>query len=312
MTKYLSSRIGQAVLVLWAAFTASFVLLQALPGDAILIKFMNPEFGLSPEQIADIQASYGSNSPVHLQYLHTLGNFLSGKLGYSVAAGVPVSAIITSNLPSTLKLASIAFLAAAALAGVIVVLSTFPRLAWLRAVFQSAPSLFVSIPVFWLGIMMIQIFSFRLQLIDVIDPGEWEALILPVATLAVPISAPIAQVLMRNIDVVLIQPFIAVARAKGASWRWVFWRHVAKNAIVPTLTIAGILFGELLAGAVVTETVFGLQGIGVVTHKAVTTQDTTVLQAVVVLSATIFVIVTLIVDLLCPILDPRLRSRPGA
>lgn len=312
MTKYLSSRIGQAVLVLWAAFTASFVLLQALPGDAILIKFMNPEFGLSPEQIVDIQASYGSNSPVHLQYLHTLGNFLTGKLGYSVAAGVPVSAIISSNLPSTLKLASIAFLAAAGLAGVIVVLSTFPRLAWLRALFQSAPSFFVSIPVFWLGIMMIQIFSFRLQLIDVIDPGEWESLILPVATLAVPISAPIAQVLMRNIDVVLTQPFVAVARAKGASWRWVFWRHVAKNAIVPTLTIAGILFGELLAGAVVTETVFGLQGIGVVTHKAVTTQDTAVLQAVVVLSATIFVMVTLIVDLLCPILDPRLRSRPGA
>uniref|UniRef100_A0A9E8A1P1 ABC transporter permease n=1 Tax=Bosea sp. NBC_00436 TaxID=2969620 RepID=A0A9E8A1P1_9HYPH len=312
MIKYLGSRVGQAMIVLWAAFTASFVLLQALPGDAILIKFMSPDFGLSPQQLADIQASYGSNSPVYLQYLHTLGNFLAGNLGYSIDAGVPVSEIIVSNLPSTLKLALISFAAATLLASSVVVLSTFPRLSWLRSIWRSAPLLFAALPIFWLGIMMIQVFSFRLKLVDVISPGEWEALILPVATLAVPISAPLAQILLRNIDMVWTQPFVAVARAKGASWQWVFWRHVAKNSLIPTLTIAGILFGELLAGAVVTETVFGLQGIGVVTHKAVMAQDTPVLQAVVMLSATIFVLVTLVVDLLYPILDPRLRSSPGA
>jgi peptide/nickel transport system permease protein len=310
MSRHLTNRIGQAVIVLWAAFTASFILLQALPGDAILIKFMNPEFGLSPEQIADLQASYGSNSPIYVQYLHTLGNFLTGRFGYSIAAGVPVTDILLSNLPPTMTLAALSFLAAVALAAVIVVLSTFPHFAWLRAAFQAMPSILVSIPVFWLGIMMIQIFSFRLQLIAVIDPGPWEGLVLPVATIAVPISAPLAQILMRNIDGVLTQPFVAVARAKGASWRWAFWHHVAKNAVIPTLTIAGILFGELLAGAVLTERVFGLQGIGVVTYRAVTTQDTAVLQAVVVLSATVFVVVTLLVDLVCPMLDPRLRSRP--
>jgi peptide/nickel transport system permease protein len=108
------------------------------------------------------------------------------------------------------------------------------------------------------------------------------------------------------------QNFVAVARAKGASRSRVLWRHVARNAILPTLTVAGILLGELLAGAVVTETVFGLNGLGALTRDAVTSQDTSVLQAIVVLSAAAFVVINLIVDLLYPVLDPRLRSRVAA
>ena len=133
--------------------------------------------------------------------------------------------------------------------------------------------------------------------------------VLPTLTLAVPISAPLAQILIRNIDAVLAQPFVAVARAKGASRRGVLWRHVARNAVLPTLTIAGILFGELLAGAVVTEAVFGINGLGSLTQQAVGNQDTAVLQAIVVISATSFVLINLIVDLLSPVLDPRLRTR---
>ena len=144
---------------------------------------------------------------------------------------------------------------------------------------------------------------------DRINPGRWEGMVLPTLTLAVPISAPLAQILIRNIDAVLAQPFVAVARAKGASRRGVLWRHVARNAVLPTLTIAGILFGELLAGAVVTEAVFGINGLGSLTQQAVGNQDTAVLQAIVVISATSFVLINLIVDLLYPVLDPRLRTR---
>jgi len=157
--------------------------------------------------------------------------------------------------------------------------------------------------------MLIQVFSFRLGWIPVINPGRWEGMVLPTLTLAVPISAPLAQILIRNIDAVLAQPFVAVARAKGASRRGVLWRHVARNAVLPTLTIAGILFGELLAGAVVTEAVFGINGLGSLTQQAVGNQDTAVLQAIVVISATSFVLINLIVDLLYPVLDPRLRTR---
>jgi peptide/nickel transport system permease protein len=312
VSSYALRRSGQALLVLAAAFTASFLLLQALPADAILIKFMDPEMGLSPAQIAEIHASYGADQPILQQYLHTLGNFLTGQFGYSIQAGVPVSDSLAANLPPTLKLASLGFLAAALLAILLAFLSNLAGFAWLRALIQSVPALFISIPTFWLGIMLIQLFSFQLKLVPVISPGPWERLILPMATLAVPISAPLAQILMRNIDEVLTQPFIAVARAKGASHLYILWHHVARNAVLPTLTIAGVLFGELLAGAVVTEAVFGLGGLGNLTYQAVSTQDTAVLQAIVVISAAAFVAINLIVDLLYPVLDPRLGRSLGA
>ncbi|WP_280191467.1 ABC transporter permease [Delftia sp. PS-11] len=305
--RYLLSRIAQAILVLWAAFTVSFVLLQLLPGDAVLIKFLNPELGLGPQEIADIRAAYGSDQPVWQQYLHTLGQFLTGHFGYSLQAGVPVSQGLATSLPPTLRLAALGFATASLLALALAAAASLAPWSGLRRALHALPSVFVSVPVFWLGIMLIQVVSFRLGWIAVIHPGPWEGLVLPTLTLAVPISAPLAQVLLRNIDAVLAQPFVAVARAKGASRSWVLLRHVARNALLPTLTIAGVLFGELLAGAVVTEAVFGLNGLGTLTQQAVGNQDTAVLQAVVMVSATAFVLINLAVDLLYPLLDPRLR-----
>ncbi|MQB41088.1 ABC transporter permease [Rhizobium sp. ICMP 5592] len=312
MTKYILSRIGQSLLVLWAAFTISFVLLQSMPGDAVLIKFQSPDYGLSPEQLADIRAAYGADGSVFQQYFHTIWNFLTGDFGYSLQAGVAVSTQIAANLPSTLLLAGFGFLVAAILAVLIAILSNLSGFAWLRGVIQSLPSLFISVPTFWLGIMFIQIFSFRLRLVPVINPGPWEGLVLPILTVAVPISAPLAQILLKNIDEVLTRPFVPVARAKGLSHRQVLWRHVAKNTLLPVLTVAGLLFGELIAGAVITETVFGLNGIGGLTKHAVDSQDVAVLQAIVVIAATAFVTINLVVDLLYPILDPRLKAKLGA
>lgn len=312
MSRYIIGRIGQALLVLWITFTASFLLLQALPGDAILIKFQNPELGLGPDQIAALREAYGVDSPLWQQYLQALGNFLTGNFGYSVVGSVPVAHELLANLPATARLASLGFSLAVIIALGLAFLATLAPFAWLRSAVQSIPALFVSLPVFWLGIMLIQIFSFRLKWISVINPGEFEGLILPVITLAIPISAPLAQILIRNIDEVSTQPFVAVARAKGASPSWVLWRHVVKNALLPTLTIAGILFGELLAGAVITETVFGLNGIGGLTERSVRFQDTSVILAIVVFSALAFVAVNLIVDLLYPVFDPRLRRLKGA
>lgn len=312
MLKYLSGRTGQALLVLWAAFTLSFILLQVLPGDAILIKFQNPDMGLSPAQIADMRAAYGADIPLWQQYLHTLGNFLRGDLGYSIQNGVPVTALLAANLPATLQLAVLGFALALLLALAIAFVSNLIGFGWLKSALQSLPSLFVSVPTFWLGIVLIQIFSFRLKLVPIINPGVWVGLLLPIATLAIPISAPLAQILIRSIDIVQTQPFVAVARAKGASRSGVLWRHVARNAMLPVLTIAGILFGELIAGALITETVFGRSGLGQLTQQAVVNQDVAVLQAVVMISAAAFVILNLLVDLLFPLLDPRLKTYAGA
>ncbi|EOH1069127.1 ABC transporter permease [Cronobacter sakazakii] len=311
--RYLGARVGQALLVLWASFTVSFVLLQLLPGDAIAIKFQNPELGLNAAQIAQMRTAYGADAPLWRQYLETLGGAVRGDFGFSLQAGVPVSALLAASLPATLRLAALGFTLALVIAVLLAALSTLSYGRALRRAFAALPSLFVAVPTFWLGITLIQLFSFQWRLIPVINPGFWEGLILPVMTLAVPISAPLAQLLIRNIDVVMHQPFVTVARAKGASHRGVLWRHVARNALLPVLTVAGLLLGELIAGALVTETVFGLNGLGQLTRDAVNNQDLAVLQAIVLVAALGFVLINLLVDLLYPLLDPRLSlSRRAA
>ncbi|ELY2562193.1 ABC transporter permease, partial [Cronobacter sakazakii] len=279
--RYLAARVGQALLVLWASFTVSFVLLQLLPGDAIAIKFQNPELGLNAAQIAQMRTAYGADATLWRQYLESLGGAVRGDFGFSLQAGVPVSALLAASLPATLRLAALGFTLALVIAVLLAALSTLSYGRALRRAFAALPSLFVAVPTFWLGITLIQLFSFQWRLIPVINPGFWEGLILPVMTLAVPISAPLAQLLIRNIDVVMHQPFVTVARAKGASHRGVLWRHVARNALLPVLTVAGLLLGELIAGALVTETVFGLNGLGQLTRDAVNNQDLAVLQAIV-------------------------------
>ncbi|MGF2950561.1 ABC transporter permease [Microbacterium alcoholitolerans] len=305
---FLLRRAGQAAIVLIAAFTATFFLLQLLPGDAVLIKFTDPSLGLSQAQIEDIRASYGIDLPWWQQYLHALAGFAVGDFGYSTQFGTPVSAMLAEALPSTLLLASLGLIVALLLAVAIAATSTLARFGWLRDAIRQAPALFVAVPVFWLGILLIQVFSFGLGWVPVIGADPISALILPVLTLAVPISAPLAQVLVRSIDQVQAAPFITVVRAKGAPPAWVLTRSVARNAALPALTIAGVLFGELIGGAVVTETVFGRTGIGRLTEQAVTNQDIPVLQAIVLLSALGFVIVSFAVDLITPLIDPRLRT----
>lgn len=311
MQRSLLRRVGQSVLVLWAAFTLSFLLLQVLPGDAVLIKFQNPDLGLSPDQIAEMRLAYGADNPLWQQYFHTLLAMLHGDFGYSVQAGVSVSDLLISNLPATLQLAVLGFALATLLAFALAALSRLPALRLLRSLLQSVPALFISLPTFWLGIALIQLFSFQLRWIPVINPSPLQGLILPVITVAIPISAPLAQILLRSIDQISTQPYVAVARAKGASANRVLWRHVMRNALLPVLNVAGLLLGELIAGALITETVFGLSGIGQLTQQAVNNQDVAVLQAVVMISALAFVLINLLVDVLMPLFDPRLQPIAG-
>ncbi len=314
---YLLRRTGGALLVLALAFTAAYVLLAALPGDAVLARYGNPDLGLTPDQLAEIRASYGADRPAIIQFLDTAASFLRGDLGYSVQSGAAVSALLAEALPSTLTLAALGLLVAVVLAVAIAALATHPGLQShrvtraLRSTLRGLPPLMVSLPVFWIGMVLIQVFSFQLGLVPLLNASPAQALILPVATLAVPIAAPLAQVLIRSIDEVMAQPFVAVARARGASSTWLLWHTVARNAVLPTLTMAGLLFGELVGGAVVTEAVFGRMGIGQLTAQAVAARDTPVLLAVVVISTVVFVLINLVVDLLYPVLDARLR-RTGA
>lgn len=310
---YVLRRLGQAVLVLALAYTAAYLLLAALPGDAVIARYASPELGLTPDQIQEIRERLGADQPLLLQYLTSAAAFLRGDFGYSVATGASVSDLLGAALPATLVLAVTGLTVAVVLAVTVAFTATYGRGRWLRRLFRGVPPVLVSLPVFWIGIVLIQVFSFQLGLVPVIGADPVQALILPVITLSVPIAAPLAQVLIRSIDEVRAQPFVTVVRARGASTSWLLWRNVARNALLPTLTMAGLLFGELVGGAVVTETVFGRAGIGQLTAQAVANRDTPVLLAVVVISTVAFVAINLVVDLLYPVLDARLRrarSRP--
>ncbi|QXT63199.1 ABC transporter permease [Tessaracoccus palaemonis] len=305
-------RIAQALLVILLAFTATFILMQALPGDGVLARYQNPELGLTPEQIEQLRVVYGVDQPVWSQFLTSVGNYLAGNFGTSLQSGARVADLIVTALPETLVLAAAGFTLAVIVAVAIAFLASFPSMRWLRNAVRSLPPLFVSVPAFWVGILLIQVFSFGLGWVRVIGADGLEALILPAITLSVPISAPLSQVLIQSLDEVGESPYVAIVRSRGAGEWWVLTRNVAKNALLPTITIAGLLFGELVAGAVVTEAVFGRAGIGTLTEQAVANRDLPVIQAVVLLAAIGFVVINLVVDLLYPVIDPRLRRERTA
>lgn len=301
-------RIGQAILVLFITFTIAFLLLSALPGDAVLARYASPDLGLSASELEGIRDAYGADESLIVQYLQALGGFLTGNFGYSVQTGTPVATLMVENLPHTLTLAVLAFLLAVVLALVISVLATMDRFAFIRGFFQALPPLFVSLPSFWLGIVLIQFVSFRLGWVPVIGGSTAQDLILPTIALSIPIAAPLAQVLIRSITEVKGQPFVTAVRARGAGEMWILFRDVLRNTLLPVLTIAGLLFGELVGGAVVTEAVFGRAGLGSMTVDAVANRDTPVMLAIVVVAAAVYILINLIVDLLYPVLDARLRK----
>ncbi|AIG64576.1 peptide ABC transporter permease [Corynebacterium atypicum] len=308
-TRTFAGRLAQGLVVLLITFTAAFFLLSALPSDGILARYAGPDLGLSLAEIEQIRADFGADDPLIVQYFSTLTGFLTGEFGYSVQTGSAVSTMLAEALPGTIVLALAAFAVAVVLALGIAAVAALERPRWLAAAVRQLPALMVSWPSFWVGIILIQVVSFQLGWVPVIEPSEAQALILPAITLAIPVAAPLAQVLVRSVEDVKTQPFVAATRARGASPTWLFWRTVLRSALLPAVTMAGLIFGELVGGAVVTEAVFGRRGLGALTVDAVAYRDTPVLLAVVVISAAAFVLINLIVDLIYPLLDPRLREK---
>jgi peptide/nickel transport system permease protein len=249
---------------------------------------------------------------VVVQYLDRLVAAVGGDFGASLQTGRPVSAEIAAALPQTAMLGVAAFGLAVVTGVGVATLATYTRLRWVRQLLLSLPPLGVSVPAFWLGIMLLQLLSFRWGLLPAGGNRGVAALLLPAITLAVPTAATIAQVLARSLTDAWAQAYVTTARATGASQLRVHLGHAFRNATLPTLTIVGMVVGNMLSGAIVVETIFTRSGIGRLTQSAVATQDIPLVQGLVVLSAAIFVVVSLGVDLLYPVLDPRIRRRAAA
>ncbi|RJQ84700.1 ABC transporter permease [Amycolatopsis panacis] len=303
-------RLLQAVVVLWAAFTLSFLILYLLPGDAVLTKLGSAEGGpsASPEQVAQLRAQFGLDQPILVQYGKHLLAALHGDFGVSVTTGDGATHMVLTALPPTLAVTGLALLLAVVFGGAIAVLGTYTRARWLSHALLSLPPLGTSLPTFWVGLLLIQLFSFRLRLVPALGSAGFASLILPAITLALPTGAIIAQVLAKSLRTQLAEPYVEIVRAKGAGRGRVHFGHALRNAGLPALTLVGVVAGNLLAGSVVTETVFSRDGLGRITTSAVTAQDLPVVQAVIVLAAFFFVVLNLLVDLVYPLLDPRVRK----
>lgn len=310
MARYLVLRLAQAVWVLWATCTVSFVVLYLLPADPVAIAADGGAANtpVDAAALAELRARYGLDRPLWEQYLTALGNAARGDFGRSVATGQPVAEAIGDVLPSTLGLTALALLFALAGGVALAVAASSTRIPRLRALLLAVPPIAVAVPTFWTGLLLLQLFSFRLHWAPAFGGTGLRGTILPAIALALPIGAVIAQVLAAGFTQTWRRPFTAVALAKGASRRRVQWRHVTRPAAVPALTIAGVLVGTMLAGSVVVETVFARAGLGRLTQTSVLAQDIPVVQGIVLFTALVFVTVNLAVDLLYPLLDPRITA----
>ncbi|MFD4254352.1 ABC transporter permease [Amycolatopsis thermoflava] len=304
-------RAGQAVFVVWAAFTGAFVALYLLPSDPVTLMLAQKAGGdtavIDPAQAAQLRSAYGFDRPLWEQYLTLLGRAVTGDFGASVQTGEPVRGLVLGTLPQTAGLAAFALLLALGAGVALALLAGLTRNGFLRQVLESVPAAGVSIPSFWLGLLLLQLLAFHWSLFPATGGDGFASLVLPAITLAVPTAAIVAQVLGRSLRETLAQPYVQLAQAKGASRVWILFRHALRNASLPAVTITGILVGNLLGGAVVVETVFGRHALGAVTVDAVSNQDLPVVLGLVVLAAVVYVVVSLVVEAIYPLLDPRVR-----
>lgn len=313
MTRYLIGRVGQAMLVLWGAYSITYFILYLLPGDTLSIMLSASGMeadALSVEDLAKARAYYGLDKGVFEQYFNLLLGALHGDFGQSLSLNRPVAELLAERLPQTLSLAGLAIVLSLVGGIGLAYLTAYVRWRPLKVALARLPSLGFSVPVFWMGLLLIQVFAFGLGWLPATGSRGFESLVLPAITLAIPSAAVYAQVLQRSFQGVWQESYITTAYAKGLSRAQVQARHGFKNAALPILTLIGLQVGNTVSGAVLVETIFARSGIGRLAQEAVLRQDIPVVLAIVAVSAAAFVLVNLLVDLLYPWLDPRISHTP--
>lgn len=300
-----ASRLGTSVLVAWGSITVAFLALHALPGQVEDILAGDLDYPGLREAIA---AEWGLDRSLPAQYLDFLWRIASGNFGTSYTLRQPVSEVVSSQMLPTVQLAVSAGILALVLA-VAVASLTSGRGRVSREIASLVELVFASMPVFWLGILLLMAFSFTLRWFPVSGAEGWQALVLPAVTLALPTAGLLTQVLREAMEKTLDQPFVVTVRARGLGEALIRVRHVLRHAALPLVTLGGWIIGGLLGGAVITEKVFGRPGLGTVTLNAVLSHDVPVVLAVVLLAAFIHVAASTLLDILYLLIDPRLKAQ---
>ena len=305
MKVYLLRRLLQSLLVLFGVSCVVFFILY-LTGDPALV-LLPPD--ASAEDVIRFREVMGFNDPFIVQYGRFLAGALRGNFGQSIRHGEPAFDLVLERMPATFELAGAGLLIALCLAIPAGIISAVRRNTLADYVATVVALLGQSMPTFWLGIMLILVFSVQFNLLPSSGRGGLQHLILPAVTLGLFTTARITRLTRSGMLEVLNQDYIRTARAKGVSNQPVVWKHALKNAAIPIVTIVGIELGTLLGGSVITETIFAWPGVGRLSVQAINNRDYPVVQAAVFLLATTFVLVNLFVDVIYTYLDPRIRLR---
>lgn len=304
MGRFIARRLMTMVLVIFLVSLVTFSMLHLVPGDPA--EMIANESGQNVD-INAIRQDLGLDQPLPAQYLRFISNALRGDLGRTFRGNKPVLGEFMSRFPNTLRLAFFAMLAAAIVGGLAGVASAVWRNSMVDYVTMSIAVFGVSMPVFWLGLMLIFVFSYRLGWLPSFGFSTWQQMILPVVTLSTISMATIARLTRSSLLDVLQEDYIRTARAKGLDERVILWRHALKNGLIPILTVVGLQFGILLGGAVITEIVFAIPGVGRLVVDGILARDFPVVQGSILLLAFTFSLVNLVIDILYAYVDPRIR-----
>ncbi len=310
MHKYIIRRVLQLIPVLLGVSIVIFLMIYLIPGDAAEV-IAGPTATM--QEVANIRVKLGLDQPPYIQYLRYMGRIFKGDLGYSFQTGQAVSEAIKGRYINTLSLAVFSACIAIVIGIVSGIIAAANQNSWFDRLTMSVATLGISAPTFWIGLMLIVIFCVKLQLLPVagFNGKIWTTegirqLILPALTLGFSSAAMIARMTRSSLLEIIHQDYVQTARAKGVREIVVLLKHAFKNALIPVVTIIGVDFGALLGGAVVVESVFAINGLGRMMVQAIGARDFPMVQGTVLVVATTFVLVNLLVDIIYSVIDPRI------
>lgn len=304
---YAVRRVGQGIAVLVLSYLMLFFVLFWIPGNPVQAMLADPDATYTPQQVNELLAYYGLNRPVLDQLLTSFWHLLQGNLGVSLAKVEPVGTMIAQALPSTLQLAAATAVVTVLIAGVVSTVATTAPWRWLRRIALAIPALSLSVPSFVLALTVLQVFSYQLGWFNTLTATGLSATLPAAIVLAIPVAAPFTRVLSESAIEVQREPFVTFARSKGLSQAKILLAHVLRLSAMPGVTMLGLAVSELIAGSVIVESVFSRNGLGSVIDAAVTSKDSPVILGTVLLVVAMIVVINLAIDLLYPLLDPRLR-----
>ncbi|MEU6996449.1 ABC transporter permease [Streptomyces sp. NPDC046465] len=306
VVRFVLQRLVSGAVVVWGAATLTFFAVHLVPGDTVAA-LLGPGTPVTPELRHQILADSGLDDPLPVQYAHSMGDLLSGDLGRSYQLNQPVGDLLSGQVMPTVQLALCALVTALLLA-VLAAVVTAGRGRTGRTIASAVELLVVSVPSFWLGIVLLTVFSFHHPFFPAAGADGAAALVLPTLALALPLAGVLAQVIRQELEQADARPFALTARARGLGETRLLLRHTLRHALLPVSTLSGFLLGGLFGGAVLIENIFARPGLGRVLVRAVDSRDLPVVTALVLLSAVAFVVINIVVDLLHPVIDARLRE----